>query len=146
VNRSARGIVEHPQSHTLKVIMQNIVVIQNLQKAIKDGNLDQIPNEGKVNFHSLRVFYLYSFHFFFFQALINKMKGDSFEEKLSTTWDELQSDVDHILDKNLNKQTDGEKCYGVKQVNLEHQLKNIETSKVVILRRTRKFCTRGCAQ
>jgi hypothetical protein len=44
------------------------------------------------------------------------MRGATYEEKLGLSWDELQSDVDHILDKGLNKQTDGEKCLGVKQV------------------------------
>jgi hypothetical protein len=48
VNKTARGVVEHPQSYTLKLIMQHKIVIQNLQKAITDGNLDQIPDEGKV--------------------------------------------------------------------------------------------------
>lgn len=44
------------------------------------------------------------------------MKGATFEEKLGLSWDELQSDVDHILDKGLNKQTEGKSCLGVKQV------------------------------
>lgn len=48
VNKTTRGMVEHPQSYTLKLIVQHKIVIENLQRAITDGNLDQIPDEGKV--------------------------------------------------------------------------------------------------
>ncbi|XP_065342582.1 DNA-directed RNA polymerase I subunit RPA1 [Cloeon dipterum] len=96
INKSARGVVEHPQSYTLKVVMQNVIVIQNLKKYMSEGENSTLSEEAK--------------------ALIKKLRGESPLEKLGFVLDELQADVDHILDKDINKQTDGEKCFGVKQV------------------------------
>ncbi|XP_059472140.1 DNA-directed RNA polymerase I subunit RPA1 [Neocloeon triangulifer] len=95
VNKSARGVIEHPQSFTLKVVMQNVIVVQNLLKSMKEGD-SQLTEEAKL--------------------LITKLKGSTPEEKLGLICDEMQSDVDHILDKDTNKLTSGDRCFGVKQV------------------------------
>jgi hypothetical protein len=42
--------VEHPQSSTLKAVMQNAIVIQHVVKCIDDGGDEsKLPIEAKVN-------------------------------------------------------------------------------------------------
>jgi hypothetical protein len=48
---------------------------------------------------------------------VDKLKGDNIRDKLGHFWDDLQSDADHILDRDINKTTDSKTCFGVKQVN-----------------------------
>lgn len=50
------------------------------------------------------------------QLVLEQLRGASLLEKLSNCWDELQADVDHLLDKDLNKATSASSCIGLKQV------------------------------
>lgn len=58
------------------------------------------------------------FGYIFPQDLIEQIYGDSLEEKLVLAWQQLQSDVDHLMDSGMNQSTQkGLKvCPGIKQV------------------------------
>ncbi|KAF4522079.1 hypothetical protein B566_EDAN004063 [Ephemera danica] len=72
VNIIQDRVAEHPHSFTLRIILQGVVVIQNILKAMKDG-AESLSTEG--------------------QNLLKQMRGKKLTEKLSSCWEELQADV-----------------------------------------------------
>ncbi|XP_046400249.1 DNA-directed RNA polymerase I subunit RPA1 isoform X2 [Ischnura elegans] len=89
-------IIEPPQSATYKSIIQDSMILLHLAKAVQEGTMEGLTQEAK-------------------DALAH-IRGSDEVEKLHTAWLELQSNVDHLLDKDLNKTTSGALAHGVKQV------------------------------
>ncbi|XP_071449900.1 DNA-directed RNA polymerase I subunit RPA1 isoform X2 [Hetaerina americana] len=89
-------VIEPPQSATYKSIIQDSMVLLHLAKAVQEGGMENLTQEAK--------------------EVLAHVKGDDAVEKLHRVWLELQSDVDHLLDKDLNKTTSGTLALGVKQV------------------------------
>jgi hypothetical protein len=57
---------------------------------------------------------------FFPQDLIEQVQGETLEEKLVLAWQQLQSDVDHLMDSGMNQSTQriSKVSPGIKQVSL----------------------------
>ncbi|XP_066591152.1 DNA-directed RNA polymerase I subunit RPA1 [Prorops nasuta] len=89
-------MVEHPQSQVYKSIMQDCLVLRNIIQAIQDGNTDQLPEEGRMVYEQIR--------------------GSTSAEKLHNTWQSLQANVDHLMDRELSKTSESALCHGLKQV------------------------------
>ncbi|KAI4500568.1 hypothetical protein M0802_004530 [Mischocyttarus mexicanus] len=89
-------MIEHPQSQVYKSIIQNCLILRNIIQYIQDGNTSQLSEEGKVVFE--------------------QTKGSSAVEKLHNAWQTLQTSVDHLIDRELNKTPDSSNCLGLKQV------------------------------
>ncbi|XP_076665457.1 RNA polymerase I subunit RpI1 [Andrena cerasifolii] len=89
-------MIEHPQTQVYKTVIQDCLVLRNIIQTIQDGDTDQLPEEGKLVFE--------------------QMKGNSAVEKLHNAWESLQVNVDHLMDRDLNKTADSANCQGLKQV------------------------------
>ena len=61
VNYSNNKMIEHPQTGAFKQILQSSIILNNVIKAVQDGDTSNISVEGKVIF--------ISFRFFFFRGL-----------------------------------------------------------------------------
>ncbi|KZC10083.1 PREDICTED: DNA-directed RNA polymerase I subunit RPA1 [Dufourea novaeangliae] len=89
-------MIEHPQSQVYKSIIQDCLVLRNIIQTIQDGDTDQLPEEGKLVFEQI--------------------KGNTAAEKLHNAWQSLQVNVDHLMDRDMNKTADSANCQGLKQV------------------------------
>ncbi|XP_012272524.1 DNA-directed RNA polymerase I subunit RPA1 [Orussus abietinus] len=89
-------MIEHPQSQVYKTIIQDCLVLRNIIQTIQDGSTSQLPEEGKLVFEQIR--------------------GTTPVEKLHNAWQNLQANVDHLMDRELNKTTDSANCQGLKQI------------------------------
>ncbi|OAD54192.1 DNA-directed RNA polymerase I subunit RPA1, partial [Eufriesea mexicana] len=89
-------MIEHPQSQVYKSIIQDCLVLRNIIQTIQDGDTDQLPEEGKLVFEQI--------------------KGNTAVEKLHNAWQNLQVNVDHLMDRDMNKTADSANCQGLKQV------------------------------
>ncbi|KAK2581870.1 hypothetical protein KPH14_002333 [Odynerus spinipes] len=89
-------MVEHPQTQVYKSIIQDCLILRNIIQCIHDGNTSQLPEEGK--------------------SVFEQIKGSTPVEKLHNAWQMLQTDVDHLMDRELNRTADSANCYGLKQV------------------------------
>ncbi|XP_054005071.1 DNA-directed RNA polymerase I subunit RPA1 [Hylaeus anthracinus] len=89
-------MIEHPQSQVYKSIIQDCLVLRNIIQTIQDGDTNQLPEEGKLVFEQI--------------------KGNTAIEKLHNAWQSLQVNVDHLMDRDLNKTADSANCQGLKQV------------------------------
>ncbi|XP_011494628.1 PREDICTED: DNA-directed RNA polymerase I subunit RPA1 [Ceratosolen solmsi marchali] len=96
VNMLNEQIVEHPQSQVYKSIIINCLTLRNVIQAIQDGDTNQLPDAGKLVFNSIR--------------------GNSAVEKLHNAWQDLQGNVDHLIDRDMNKTTDSTICQGLRQI------------------------------
>ncbi|XP_076632809.1 RNA polymerase I subunit RpI1 [Colletes latitarsis] len=96
VNFVKGQMIEHPQSQVYKSIIQDCLVLRNIIQTIQDGDTNQLPEEGKVVFEQI--------------------KGSTAIEKLHNGWQSLQINVDHLMDRDMNKTTDSANCQGLKQV------------------------------
>nr|XP_034196000.1 DNA-directed RNA polymerase I subunit RPA1 [Osmia lignaria] len=89
-------MIEHPQSQVYKSIIQDCLVLRNIIQTIQDGDTSQLPEEGKLVFEQI--------------------KGNTAIEKLHNAWQSLQVNVDHLMDRDMNKTADSANCQGLKQV------------------------------
>ncbi|XP_043278475.1 DNA-directed RNA polymerase I subunit RPA1 [Venturia canescens] len=96
VNILNSQLVEHPQTQVYKSIIQDCLVLRNIIQTIQDGDTHQLPEEGRAVFEGIR--------------------GESAAEKLHHAWTSLQSNVDHLMDRELSKTTESANCQGLKQV------------------------------
>ncbi|KAJ4440775.1 hypothetical protein ANN_10621 [Periplaneta americana] len=76
-------IIEHPQSKTLKAILQDSIIVQHVMKAVRDGNTENLTGEG--------------------QSVVEDLRGNTLEEKLHFAWDVLQIDVNNLMDNDMDK-------------------------------------------
>ncbi|KAI4482207.1 hypothetical protein M0804_008758 [Polistes exclamans] len=89
-------MIEHPQSQVYKSIIQDCLILRNIIQYIQNGNTNQLPEEGKMVF--------------------DQIKGSTAVEKLHYAWQMLQTNVDHLMDRELNRTPDSANCLGLKQV------------------------------
>ncbi|KAK9309722.1 hypothetical protein QLX08_000714 [Tetragonisca angustula] len=89
-------MVEHPQSQVYKSIIQDCLVLRNIIQTVQDGDTDQLSEEGRLVFEQI--------------------KGNTAIEKLHNAWQNLQVNVDHLMDRDMNRTTDSANCLGLKQV------------------------------
>ncbi|XP_046828533.1 DNA-directed RNA polymerase I subunit RPA1 isoform X2 [Vespa crabro] len=89
-------MIEHPQSQVYKSIIQDCLILRNIIQSIQDGNTSRLPEEGRMVFEQI--------------------KGGTPVEKLHNAWQTLQTDIDHLMDRELNKTPDSANCHGLKQV------------------------------
>lgn len=96
VNIFQGQITEHPQTQVYKSIIQDCLVLRNIIQTIQDGGTDHLPQEGRVVFEQTR--------------------GSTAVEKLHNVWQALQINVDHLMDREMNKTSESIHCQGLKQV------------------------------
>ncbi|XP_046471345.1 DNA-directed RNA polymerase I subunit RPA1 isoform X1 [Neodiprion pinetum] len=96
VNYVNGQLIEHPQSQVYKAIIQDCLVLRNIIQTIQDGDTSKLPEEGRIVFEQIR--------------------GNSPSEKLHNAWQQLQANVDHLMDRDVNKTTESANCQGLKQV------------------------------
>ncbi|XP_076249165.1 RNA polymerase I subunit RpI1 [Calliopsis andreniformis] len=89
-------MIEHPQTQVYKSIIQDCLVLRNIIQTIQDGDTNQLPEEGKLVFE--------------------QVKGNTAIEKLHNAWQSLQINVDHLMDRDMNKTADSANCQGLKQI------------------------------
>ncbi|KYQ51825.1 DNA-directed RNA polymerase I subunit RPA1 [Trachymyrmex zeteki] len=89
-------MVEHPQTHIYKSIIQDCLILRNVIQTIQDGNIDHLPQEGRLVFEQI--------------------KGTTAVEKLHNAWQALQSNVDHLMDRDMNKTSESINGQGLKQI------------------------------
>ncbi|XP_033315278.1 DNA-directed RNA polymerase I subunit RPA1 [Bombus bifarius] len=96
VNFVSGQMIEHPQSQVYKSIIQDCLVLRNIIQTIQDGDTNQLTEEGKLVFEQI--------------------KGNTAVEKLHNAWQNLQINVDHLMDRDMNRTADSANCQGLKQV------------------------------
>ncbi|XP_014223617.1 DNA-directed RNA polymerase I subunit RPA1 [Trichogramma pretiosum] len=96
VNYMNGSLIEHPQTQIYRSIIVNCLTLRNIIQAIKDGNTDQLPEYGK--------------------KALKETRGETDMEKLHNVWTELQSNVDHTVDRDMSSTTESANCQGLKQV------------------------------
>lgn len=89
-------MVEHPQTHIYKSIIQDCLVLRNIIQTIQDGGTEHLPQEGRLVFEQI--------------------KGTTAVEKLHNAWQTLQSNVNHLMDRDMNKTPESLNGQGLKQV------------------------------
>lgn len=89
-------MVEHPQTHIYKSIIQDCLVLRNIIQTIQDGGTDHLPQEGRLVFEQI--------------------KGATAVEKLHNAWQALQSNVNHLVDRDMNKTSESMNGQGLKQI------------------------------
>ncbi len=91
---------DHPQSTGLSYVIQTAVTLKKLVQVLRSGQgleMEGLSEEAK--------------------AMIITTRGDKLESKVNAVWKELQSEVDHVLDKNINNDISSKKVgYGFKQL------------------------------
>ncbi|CAB0034651.1 unnamed protein product [Trichogramma brassicae] len=96
VNYMNGSLIEHPQTQIYRSIIVNCLTLRNIIQAIKDGNTDQLPEYGK--------------------KALKETRGETDMEKLHNVWTELQSNVDHTVDRDMSSNNESANCQGLKQV------------------------------
>ncbi|XP_029165392.1 DNA-directed RNA polymerase I subunit RPA1 [Nylanderia fulva] len=89
-------MIEHPQTYIYKSIIQDCLVLRNIIQTIQDGGTDQLPQEGRLVFEQIR--------------------GQTAVEKLHNAWQSLQSNVDHLMDRDINRTPESINGLGLKQI------------------------------
>lgn len=89
-------MIEHPQSQVYKNIMQDCLVLRNIIQTIQDGGTNHLPQEGRLVFEQI--------------------KGQTAVEKLHNAWQMLQTNVDHLMDREMSKTSESAHCQGLKQI------------------------------
>ncbi|CAG7659349.1 unnamed protein product [Allacma fusca] len=74
--------VEHPLNLALRSVVSSCAVIQYIVRAIKNG-MASLSSES--------------------QLALKGVNGQTLDDKLENTWNQLQADVDHVMDKDRNK-------------------------------------------
>lgn len=96
VNQLHGQLIEHPQTQVYKNIMQDCLILRNIIQTIQDGGTDQLPQEGRLVFEQIR--------------------GNTAVEKLHNSWQGLQANVDHLMDRDMSKTSESVHCQGLKQI------------------------------
>ncbi|KMQ86557.1 dna-directed rna polymerase i subunit rpa1 [Lasius niger] len=96
VNFVKSQMIEHPQTYIYKSIIQDCLVLRNIIQTIQDGGTDHLPQEGRLVFEQIR--------------------GHTAVEKLHNAWQALQSNVDHLMDRDINKTSESMNGLGLKQI------------------------------
>ncbi|KYN05970.1 DNA-directed RNA polymerase I subunit RPA1 [Cyphomyrmex costatus] len=89
-------MIEHPQTHIYKSIIQDCLVLRNIIQTIQDGGIDHLPQEGRLVFEQI--------------------KGTTAVEKLHNAWQALQNNVNHLMDRDMNKTPESINGQGLKQI------------------------------
>ena len=96
VNRLNGQIIEHPQTQVYRSIIMNCLTLRNIIQAIQDGDTNQLPDVGK--------------------SVYSNTRGNTAIEKLHNSWQDLQANVDHLIDRDMSKTTESASCQGLKQI------------------------------
>ncbi|XP_070528847.1 DNA-directed RNA polymerase I subunit RPA1 isoform X2 [Cardiocondyla obscurior] len=96
VNILKGQVIEHPQTYIYKSVIQDCLVLKNIIQTIQDGNTEQLPQEGRLVFEQI--------------------KGATAVEKLHNAWQALQGNVNHLIDRDINKTAESMNCQGLKQI------------------------------
>lgn len=96
VNFVKGQMIEHPQTYIYKSVIQDCLVLRNIIQTIQDGGTDQLPQEGRLVFEQIR--------------------GQTAVEKLHNAWQTLQSNVDHLMDRDINRTPESINGLGLKQI------------------------------
>ncbi|KAF7998354.1 hypothetical protein HCN44_009752 [Aphidius gifuensis] len=89
-------MIEHPQTLIYKSIMEDCLILRNIIKVIQDKDTSKLSDENI--------------------TLFDKLVGNTSTEKLNIAWESLQSNVDHLMDRNINTTHDSANVQGVKQI------------------------------
>lgn len=89
-------MIEHPQTQIYKSIIQDCLVLRNIIQTIQDGGTEHLPQEGRLVFEQI--------------------KGITAVEKLHNAWQTLQSNVNHLIDRDMNKTPESINGQGLKQI------------------------------
>ncbi len=82
---AAGTLTIHPQSTGLQHVVETATTLRELLRVLRSGqgmDMEGLTPEAK--------------------AMIQATRGDKLESKVDAVWKELQGDVDHVLDRNLN--------------------------------------------
>lgn len=89
-------MVEHPQTQIYKSILQDSMVIRAIIQIIQGKNIDTLPQESR--------------------SVYDSAQGTNSVEKLHHMWQQLQSNVDCLMDRDMSSvKSDGQ---GLKQVKI----------------------------
>ncbi|RLU27161.1 hypothetical protein DMN91_000960 [Ooceraea biroi] len=89
-------MIEHPQTQVYKSIIQDCLVLRNIIQTIQDGGTEHLPQEGRLVFEQIR--------------------GQTAVEKLHNAWQTLQTNVDHLMDCDMNKTAESVNSQGLRQI------------------------------
>ncbi|KAL6447903.1 hypothetical protein ACFW04_000166 [Cataglyphis niger] len=89
-------MIEHPQSQIYKTIIRDCLGLRNIIQTIQDGGTDHLPQESRLVFEQIR--------------------GHTAVEKLHNAWQTLQSNVDHLMDRDINRTPESINGLGLKQI------------------------------
>ncbi|XP_051174534.1 DNA-directed RNA polymerase I subunit RPA1 [Leptopilina boulardi] len=110
-------MVEHPRTQVYKIIIQNCLILRKIihdlkMESTQNENIEmEIENNGRrsnsrvrdnINEETLQ--------------LLKKVKGASLIEKLHNSWQDLQINVNHLVDRDMNRTVDSASCLGLKQI------------------------------
>ena len=80
-------------------MIETVTVLKQILQVSQGVNIDELPLEVK--------------------EVLKSIRGDSIVMKMDTTWKELQQHVDHVLDRDMNKNMNKASTWGFKQVIIE---------------------------
>lgn len=89
-------MIEHPQTYIYKNIIQNCLILRNIIQTIQDGSTDHLPQASRLVFEQIR--------------------GQTTVEKLHNAWQTLQSNIDHLMDRDINRTPESINGLGLKQI------------------------------
>jgi len=90
---AAGSMTLHPQSQSLQYVVENAGIMRAILKEMRGVGLSEEET-----------------------SLLKTIRGDRNEAKLDLVWKELQSNVDHVLDKDMNKSAASKIGFGFKQL------------------------------
>ena len=89
-------VTQHPQSQAILAVLEAVVVMRPLVQLLQGGDLQQFSVETR--------------------ALLASLRGENTSAQLDTVWKELQTHVDHVVDKDLNASKTTTTGWGFKQL------------------------------
>ncbi|EFN67613.1 DNA-directed RNA polymerase I subunit RPA1 [Camponotus floridanus] len=89
-------MIEHPQTYIYKNIIQDCLILRNIIQTIQDGSIDHLPQASRLVFEQIR--------------------GNTTVEKLHNAWQTLQSNIDHLMDRDINRTPESINGLGLKQI------------------------------
>jgi len=93
----AKGyMIEHSQTHVYKSIIQDCFVLKYVIQTIQDGGTDHLSQEARLVFEQIREL--------------------TAVEKLHNAWQALQTNIDHLMDHDMNNTSKSMNCQGLKQI------------------------------
>lgn len=96
VNFADGKMIENSQTRSYKTIINDCIILKHVTDAYKKNSFDGLTEDMK--------------------AYVKSIKGQTALEKFHQCWLELQSDIDHLLDADMNKTTGSTGITGLKQI------------------------------